>query len=245
MMENKIILFILFILSEFLSCTKNIVFANEDRLNGVDIASAVFGAGNSVTFDATGGPSNGGTVTLALGSKGGFTIVELLMVVLILGIVAMAGMPTLVSGLEGYRLSAAVTEIVTAIEYAQLTAMTAGGNTRITIDSSNNTILVEKFEPGQSLLGAETELDDTVVEGGSYVTMGNPINKGTDYQVSLASEDRSSGVNITTSTFGAGDFIIFDALGAPSDGGTVTLSLGSRQATLTVDSLTGKVASNI
>jgi prepilin-type N-terminal cleavage/methylation domain-containing protein len=180
-----------------------------------------------------------------VGPKGGFTILELLIVVLILGIVAMAGMPTLVSGLEGYRLSAAATEIVTAIEYAQLTAMTAGGNSRITIDSSDNTILVEKFEPGQSLLGAETELDDTVVEGGSYVKMGHPINKGMDYQVSMASEDRFSGVDIVTSVFGAGNFIIFDALGAPSDGGTVTLSTGSRQGTVSVDSLTGKVTADI
>ena len=180
-----------------------------------------------------------------IGGKGGFTLVELLMVVIILGIVAMAGMPTLVSGLEGYKLSAAVTEIVTAIEYAQLTAMTAGGRTRITLDASANTIKVEKSKPGSSLLGSETELDEADVEGVSYVNMGNPINKGKDYLISLASEDRLSGVDIATSVFGAGNFIIFDALGAPSNGGAVTLSLGSRQATVSVDSLTGKVTSNI
>ena len=180
-----------------------------------------------------------------IGGKGGFTLVELLMVVIILGIVAMAGMPTLVSGLEGFKLSAAVTEIVTAIEYAQLTAMTAGGRTRITLDASANTIKVEKSKPGSSLLGSETELDEADVEGESYVNMGNPINKGKDYLISLASEDRLSGVDIATSVFGAGNFIIFDALGAPSNGGAVTLSLGSRQATVSVDSLTGKVTSNI
>ena len=185
-----------------------------------------------------------GTAPQAPGESGGFTLVELLIVVLIMGIVVMAGVPTLVTGLERYRLSAAATQVATAIEYAQLTAMTTGGDTKVTINSSSNTVLVERFEPGVSLLGSETQLSEAVVEGGSYVTMGHPINKGADYRISLASADGSGGVDVATSTFGGGNFVIFDAQGTPSNGGTVTLTLGSTQATLTVDALTGKVASD-
>ncbi len=48
-----------------------IVFADEPRFNGVDIVSATFGGGQTVTFDAMGvpSPSGGGTVTLTLGSQ--------------------------------------------------------------------------------------------------------------------------------------------------------------------------------
>ena len=178
-------------------------------------------------------------------SHGGFTLVEVLIVVLLLGLLAMMGTPTLISGMDRYRLSSTATEIITTIEFAQMTAMTAGGKTRITINDVNDTILIEKFTPDVDLLGVEAELDEADVEGGSYKTMGHPTNKGVDYQIEVGSEDRFHGVDILTSTFGAGNFIIFDALGAPSDGGTVTLSLGGSQATLTVDALTGKVTAGI
>jgi hypothetical protein len=46
-----------------------IVLADEDRFRGVDIVNATFGAGNFVTYAALGVPSDGGSVTLALGNK--------------------------------------------------------------------------------------------------------------------------------------------------------------------------------
>ena len=174
----------------------------------------------------------------------GFTLFEILVVVIILGIIATMGLPTLHSSLADARLSGAATEIIAALEFGQTTAMSTGGQVRVTLDASNNSILVEKFKPDEDLLGVETELDEDDVEGGSYSTMGLPTNKGTDYSITFSTEDRFDGVDITTSTFGAGNFVIFDGLRAPSDGGTVVLSLGSSSITLTLDALNGKVTTS-
>ena len=173
--------------------------------------------------------------------QGGFTLFEIMFVVIILGIVATLGLPTLQSSLTDTRLSGAATEIITALEFGQTTAMSTGGLVRITLDASSDSILVEKFKPDADLLGVEAELDESDVEGGSYSTMGLPTNKGTDYSITFSAEDRFSGVDISSSTFGAGNFVIFDGLGAPSGGGTVTLSMGSSSITLTVNALNGKV----
>jgi hypothetical protein len=69
-----------------------------------------------------------------------------------------------------------------------------------------------------------------------------PPKKGTDYLIFLGDEDRFKGVDITTSDFNPpADNVIFDTLGTPSKGGTVTLALGGRQMVVTLNALTGKV----
>jgi len=88
------------------------------------------------------------------------------------------GTPTLISGMDKYRLSSTATEIITAIEFAQMTAMTAGGKTRITINDVNDTILIEKFTPDVDLSGAEAELDEADVEGGLTRPWATPPIKG-------------------------------------------------------------------
>ncbi|MFH1490278.1 MAG: GspH/FimT family pseudopilin [Pseudomonadota bacterium] len=176
-----------------------------------------------------------------LQTKKGFTLVEILIVVLVMGIVTMMCLPLLQAALRDSRISGAASEIVTALQFAQATAMSAGGLMRITVNAVNDTILVEKFKPGVNLLGTETTLNAGDVEGGSYAAVGHPYSKGADYLITFSAEDRFQGVDISSSLFGANDFVIFDALGAPSAGGTVTLSAGSRTLTISVNALNGKV----
>jgi prepilin-type N-terminal cleavage/methylation domain-containing protein len=171
----------------------------------------------------------------------GFTLIEVLIVIVTLGIVATLGLPALNSSLEESRLSRATNEVVTALEFAQLTTMSSGIRTRVTIDTETDTILVEKFTNSSNLLGSETELSEGEVEGGSFAAMERPMDRGTDYNISLASDDGFSSVDIASSVFGADNFVIFDELGTPSDGGAVTLILGSQQVFVTVDQLTGMV----
>ena len=54
------------------------------------------------------------------------------------------------------------------------------------------------------------------VEGGGFVYSDNPMNKGTDYMIELASDSRFAGVNITASDFAVGSEVTFDAVGRPS-----------------------------
>lgn len=171
-------------------------------------------------------------------------MVELLIVVVLLGIIASFVLPTLQSGMAASKLSRAAGEVVAALEYARLNAMSTGTQTKVTIDDTADSILVEKFKVNGDLFGGGDEMSEGDIENGTFQTMEKPMDRGKDYNISFPGEDRFTGVDITSSVFGAGNFVTFQALGSPSTGGAVTLSLSSSQITVTVDDLTGKVTTN-
>ena len=181
------------------------------------------------------------TCSLNLPSSAGFTLVEVVIVTLLLGIIAMLGLPTLNSAMVDSRLSTAVEETVNALQYAQLTSMTSGRETRVVIGAPQNRIAVRQHKTNADLFGGGDELVAGDVESGTYELMQYPLNKGTDYEISLPDESRFRGVDITASDFNVEAPVFFDTLGAPSKGGTVTLTLGGRQMVVTLDALTGKV----
>ena len=96
------------------------------------------------------------------------------------------------------------------------------------------TITADLFTGGDTLAAAD-------VENGTYDFMGNPMNKGMDYQIDFPADSRFQGVDITSSDFNVENPVYFDTSGAPSKGGTVTLALGGRQMVVTLDALSGKV----
>lgn len=165
------------------------------------------------------------------------------MVLLILALTSMLALPKMGSALNRARLSGAAGEVVIALEYARLIAMTTGGRTRVTVDETADTILVERFKIPGDLLGGAAEIPQEEVENGGFVTMGHPVVRGSEYYIVFSGEDRFNAVDILSSAFGAGNFLTFDTLGVPSAGGTVTLSRGNRQVAVSVDSSTGKVTS--
>ena len=174
-------------------------------------------------------------------SPTGFTLMEVLIVILILSITAMILLPNINQALERSRLSGAADEIMIALGFAQMTAMTTGGQTRVTIDAVADTILIEQFEPDGDLQGSETELSEGDVENGSYVTMEYPTNPGTDYYIVFSNEDRFKNVDIGSAQFGAQNYVIFNSLGTPSQGGTISITSGAGTALLTLDGINGKV----
>jgi prepilin-type N-terminal cleavage/methylation domain-containing protein len=171
----------------------------------------------------------------------GFTLLEILIVSLIMGIFAMLGWPVLNGAMGASRLSAAAEEVVNALEYAQLRAA-SGQTTQVIIWAAQDQISVEQFKAGVNFFGGQSQLAEADVEGGSYGLMENPMNKGTDYQIMLAGDSRFSGVDITVSSFNPGAGVTFDSMGAPSKGGTVTLAMGGRQMVVTLNALTGSVS---
>lgn len=167
-----------------------------------------------------------------------------MIILLLMGIIATMVMPTLMSGMEASKLSAAADEIAVALEYGQLTAMTSGGEIRVTIDSGADSILVERFEITGDIMAGGAQMAENDIDTGAFETVAHPYNRGADYSIAFADENRFNGVDIGSATFGAGNSVTFDAMGRPSDGGTVILSLGARQVTLTVDALSGRVTAN-
>jgi len=174
----------------------------------------------------------------------GFTLMEALIIICILGIVATLAVPSLQSGLRESKLGGAAEEIMLAMEYAQLQGMMTGEETRVTVDDAADTVLVEKFEIQGDLFSGGSQLPAADVETGGFVTMPHPMSKGKDYLIVLADEDRFQGVDIVNVTFGADNFVTYGALGVPSVGGSITLALGNKQIVLTLNSATGKVTAS-
>ena len=171
----------------------------------------------------------------------GFTLMETMIVFLLLGIVTMLGWPSLNASLEHHRLAGAASEIVTALEFAQLTAASSGRKTTVVIGAPQDRIAVRQFNIIADLFNGGDTLVAADVENGTFDLMGNPMNKGTDYEIDFPDESRFQGVDISASAFNDGNPVIFDTLGAPSHGGTITLTMGGRQMVVTLDALTGKV----
>jgi type II secretory pathway pseudopilin PulG len=179
------------------------------------------------------------------GLHAGFTLVEALIIIFILGIVVTLAVPTLQSGLAESRLAAASGEITVALEYAQLVAMTSGGQTRVTIDAANDTFLVKRYEITGNIMGTETQIPEGQIDFGAFFIVAHPASRGKDYEIAFADEDRFDGVDIVSTTFPEelGKTVTFNSMGVPSGGGTVTLSLGGNQIIVTVDAL-GKVSTS-
>ena len=171
----------------------------------------------------------------------GFTFLEIIIITLIVGIITLLSWPSLIAAVEDARLSGAATETVTALEYAHSKAVNAGRTTRVTFDSAADTFVVEQFAYNGDLLGGADTLTEADVETGNFATMQHPLRPGDNYQIDLASQALFGGVDISAVNFGGNNDVTFDALGVPSNGGTVTLGFGSRQIVVTLDSLTGKV----
>lgn len=171
----------------------------------------------------------------------GFTFIEALVVFLLLGIITMLVWPTVNGAMNDSRLSEAVQEVVTALEFAQTTAMSAGLRTRVVIGAPQDRISVRYHKSPADLFGGGDRLVDMDVESGTYEFMDNPLNRGTAYEIIFPNINRYRGVDITDSDFNQVHPVHFDALGSPSKGGSVTLALGQRQMVVSLDSLTGKV----
>jgi Tfp pilus assembly protein FimT len=153
----------------------------------------------------------------------------------------MLSWPQLSSALVEARLTGAAEEIVNALEYAQLSAMTSGRNTKVIISDSSDTIFLRHYKSSADLFNGGDVLPAIDIESGAYELMPHPLNKGFDYQINLRDELRFSGIDISLSDFKSETPVYFDSTGAPSHGGTATLTLGARQIVVTLNDLTGKV----
>ena len=172
----------------------------------------------------------------------GFTMVEIMIVVLIMGIITVVGVPLLTTSMDHYRLKGAAQEVVNALQYAQAIAMTSGKETLVRITPVLETISVSHYETTADLSGGGNQLAAANVEGGSYTYMEHPLKKGVDYVITLTAEDRFNGVHIIWSDFNQLLPLYFNTVGRPSHGGTVILTLKGEQMVVTVDALTGKIA---
>lgn len=153
------------------------------------------------------------------GRSRGFTIVELLIVVVILSIVALTAIP-MMSSAASIQARSAANLIAADIEYARSMAISRGQNYSVVFNK-------------------DTESYKIVDQSGAVIQ--HPVKKGFTYVVDFRTESRLSRVNIANAVFGTDQTVVFDCLGSPDSGGTVNLQAGGISTTITVEPVTGFV----
>lgn len=171
-------------------------------------------------------------------ARAGFTLVELIITLSILGILLLATMPMMISSLTNSRLSGAADEIVAALEFSQASAIASGRSCRVVFDSANQLMTVQQQDYGDF-----SERDYSQVESPVFVVMNNRMRSGGKYVVDFKAESRFSGVEWNTEDLADGETVTFDSFGAPdlATTGIVTLSNQGHETVIEVNAQTGRV----
>jgi len=141
-----------------------------------------------------------------------FTIVEMVVVLLILGVLAAAAIPTFYQSLMYHRLEGAARRVKLDLQQLQQTARTKSTAQTMTFAGATYTL-------SAGVQGLDRP-------SGSYV-------------VNLAASPYQ--VDSVAVNFGGPTAISFDGYGNPSVGGTIALSLNGKGRTITIDGNTGNV----
>ncbi|KPK40619.1 MAG: hypothetical protein AMJ65_10445 [Phycisphaerae bacterium SG8_4] len=152
----------------------------------------------------------------------GFTVVEILIVLVIITIAALTVVP-MMSSASSVQIRAAASMIAADLEYAKSMAISRGQNYSVRFDQN---------------------ADSYQVEDQANNVIPHPVKKGFDYVVDFGGDTRLNRVDITGANFSGNPDVEFDSLGSPDSGGTVSLQAGSTTMTITVEPITGYVSVN-
>ena len=150
----------------------------------------------------------------------GFTLVELLVVVAIMGLLALVAVPASGTGYE-QRLDLVELQVRDAIERAQALARSTRSTHGVVFDTRD-----ERF---------------AVVDGAGAAVV-DPLTRG-DYVVTFDRPDQPRSIDLSVADFGdTGKSAVFDGQGLPVDGGEIVIACNGATRTLTLDAATGMVS---
>jgi prepilin-type N-terminal cleavage/methylation domain-containing protein len=154
----------------------------------------------------------------------GFTMVEVIIVLLILGIVSAVAIPSIKSSVDEMKLDGAVREVVSAIQYAQSLSIKEGKSFGVSVHVGQERIKCKEFAITEAVL--------------------HPIDKK-PYEIKFNDYKNLQGVDIISVVFGASSSsVYFNSLGEPDKVGSIILGYGSFQKTINVTKPLGKVNVN-
>jgi prepilin-type N-terminal cleavage/methylation domain-containing protein len=145
---------------------------------------------------------------------GGFSLIELVMVVAIVAILAAMAVPRFANSLAHRRVEAAARRIVADLALAQRRAVAASASQKVSFDVVANGYLLDGVQ----------HLDHP------------------DAKYFVALSDDPYGATLVKVDLGATDSeeIVFDGYGVPDSGGTIVVEAGGNQKTVAVDPDTGQ-----
>ncbi len=151
----------------------------------------------------------------------GFTLIEILLVVAIIGILALVMIPTFTSHEDEQKLTMAATELIDGMRYARSEAIRTGSTFRVEIDHDGDRFMV------------------TDLSGPAGQTVYHPVSKK-PYSVDFTASMIYSGVDIN----GSGTINIdFSAQGLADADRVITLMYGSFSTKIKVESSSGRITS--
>ena len=144
----------------------------------------------------------------------GYSLIELIAVVTIVGTLTAVALPRFAASLNRYRADAAARRIAADIDRLRLAARRTSTQQSIVFN----------------------------VAGNSYSSTGmtNLDHPGSSFSVLLS--DAPYQATLSQASFGSGSTLTFNGYGIPSAGGTVVIQSGATSHTITVDANTGKAA---
>ena len=155
-----------------------------------------------------------------------FTLFELMIVVVIIGIAGLLAVPMISSGAD-FQIRSAANIIAADLEYAKSLAITNQENISIVYDDSNETYIMQ---------------DST------GTAIADPVRSGSTISVDFANDGRFNSIDIDEVSFDSTSKVTFDYLGCPYNGsstslssGEITLVAGDNTMTITVEPITGYV----
>jgi len=163
------------------------------------------------------------------GRSGGFTLVELLIVIAIISIAALTAIP-MMSSAASMQIRSAANMLTADLEYAKSMAISRAQYFSVVFDASADSYRIED-------------------QYGNVLP--HPIKKGFSYVIDFQNDGRLNKVDIVSVDFDSTSKVTFDYLGSPYNGnvtpgplnnGVINLQAGSTTSIITVEPVTGYVS---
>ena len=143
----------------------------------------------------------------------GFTFMEVVIVILILGIITTLAVPAMNDFFTTETITAAADALVSAIYFARTSAIATGADHGVVFDAGSNSFRVMRA------IGSPP--DET------YLTVEHPVTKR-DYAMSFDDGPIGHGVDLYGAQFGENSYVRFNNLGVPLEVGFLYLEYGEK-----------------